>query len=141
MRVLVTAGNTQAPLDRVRCITNIFSGRTGTRIALIARERGHAVTLATSHPEVVGDLRPPAALLTDDWRLEHYRTFNDLRDLLDDALTGETYDAVLHTAAVSDYLAAGVYAPAPGTAFDSAAAAWTGDPRPRMEARDAEKVK
>ena len=32
MKILVTAGNTQVPIDRVRCITNIFSGRTGTRI-------------------------------------------------------------------------------------------------------------
>ena len=43
MRILVTAGNTQAPIDRVRCLTNIFSGRTGTRIALEARQHGHTV--------------------------------------------------------------------------------------------------
>ena len=47
LNVLVTAGNTQTPLDRVRAITNIFSGRTGTRIALEAHRRGHRVTLLT----------------------------------------------------------------------------------------------
>ena len=50
MNVLVTAGNTQAPIDRVRCVTNIFSGRTGAAIANAAWGRGHAVTLATSNP-------------------------------------------------------------------------------------------
>ena len=53
MNVLVTAGNTQTPIDRVRCITNIFTGRTGARIAVEAHRRGHAVTLVTSHPRVV----------------------------------------------------------------------------------------
>ncbi|HVL11743.1 MAG TPA: phosphopantothenoylcysteine decarboxylase, partial [Gemmata sp.] len=53
MNVLVTAGNTQTPVDRVRCITNIFSGRTGGQIAARAYDRGHAVTLLTSHPEVI----------------------------------------------------------------------------------------
>ena len=56
MRILVTAGNTQAPVDRVRCLTNIFSGRTGTRIALEARQNGHTVGLLTSHPDAVSQL-------------------------------------------------------------------------------------
>ena len=53
MKILVTAGNTQTVIDRVRCITNVFSGRTGAQIAAEAFERGHAVTLVTSHPEVL----------------------------------------------------------------------------------------
>ena len=32
MNLLVTAGNTQAPIDRVRCVTNVFSGRTGAQV-------------------------------------------------------------------------------------------------------------
>jgi phosphopantothenate-cysteine ligase/phosphopantothenoylcysteine decarboxylase/phosphopantothenate--cysteine ligase len=52
MHILVTAGNTQAPIDDVRCITNIFTGHTGTRIALAAYSRGHSITLLTSHPEL-----------------------------------------------------------------------------------------
>ncbi|MFO0803298.1 MAG: phosphopantothenoylcysteine decarboxylase [Gemmataceae bacterium] len=45
MKVLVTAGNTQSPLDRVRCITNIFSGRTGLRSRPL---RGSAATPSRS---------------------------------------------------------------------------------------------
>ncbi len=53
MNLLVTAGNTLVPIDRVRAITNVFTGRTGASIARCAWERGHTVTLLTSHPEVV----------------------------------------------------------------------------------------
>ena len=48
MRLLVTAGNTQVQIDRVRSITNIFTGKTGGRIALVAHAAGHSVTLLTS---------------------------------------------------------------------------------------------
>jgi phosphopantothenate-cysteine ligase/phosphopantothenoylcysteine decarboxylase/phosphopantothenate--cysteine ligase len=106
MQVLVTAGNTQAPIDRVRCITNIFTGRTGAAIAGRARDRGYTVTLLTSHPEMI---TAPAAGLT----IRRYRTFHDLHSLMAECLRGGAYDAVVHCAAVSDYLAAGVY-PAPG---------------------------
>ena len=53
MNLLVTAGNTHAPIDRVRVITNVFSGRTGAAIARAAVGRGHRATLLTSHPETI----------------------------------------------------------------------------------------
>ena len=62
MNVLVTAGNTQTPVDRVRVITNIFTGRTGATIAAAAFDRGHRVTLLTSHPKVLTDI--PSARTT-----------------------------------------------------------------------------
>jgi phosphopantothenate-cysteine ligase/phosphopantothenoylcysteine decarboxylase/phosphopantothenate--cysteine ligase len=103
MHLLVTAGNTQAPIDRVRCITNVFTGRTGAAIALRASERGHTVTLLTSHPETV-DPQP-----TERWALQKFRTFDDLRTLMADRIKGGRFDAVVHCAAVSDYLSGGVY--------------------------------
>src|SRR5260370_4679187 len=57
MNLLVTAGNTKVLIDRVRCITNIFTGRTGAAIALHAHERGHDVTLLTSRPEAVAEMQ------------------------------------------------------------------------------------
>ncbi|MFO0808008.1 MAG: phosphopantothenoylcysteine decarboxylase [Gemmataceae bacterium] len=104
MRILVTAGNTQTPIDRVRCITNVFSGRTGTAIALKAAERGHVVTLLTSHPDLAYgaslDVRP-------------YRTYAELRDLMAKAIPGGGFAAVIHAAAVSDYELGGVFVPGP----------------------------
>src|SRR6516164_8976530 len=112
MNVLVTAGNTQTPIDRVRCITNVFSGRTGARIAAAAA-RGHRVTLLTSHPEALGG---DAGV-----RVRPYRTFDDLDALMAEEITSGRYDAVVHAAAVSDYHVAGVFAGCGGRLEDAAA--------------------
>jgi phosphopantothenate-cysteine ligase/phosphopantothenoylcysteine decarboxylase/phosphopantothenate--cysteine ligase len=101
MRILITAGNTQAPIDRVRCITNIFTGRTGAGIAIRAAERGHAVTLLTSHPET--------ANANPNLTVQPYRTFDELRSLMASQIVGGSFESVVHCAAVSDYIAAGVY--------------------------------
>ncbi len=102
MRLLITAGNTRTPIDRVRCLTNIFTGRTGARIAVEARARGHAVTLLTSHPDTV------AAEL--GLVVAPYSTFDDLHGLMAEAVPTGKFDAIIHSAAVSDYALAGVYA-------------------------------
>src|SRR5258708_3822678 len=124
MNILVTAGNTQTPIDRVRCITNVFTGRTGAHIALEAHRRGHAVTLLTSHPEVVRDLSPdfkPDAR----WTVRPYRTFHDLHEAMVEWVPGSRFDGLIHAAAVSDYHLAGTYAPVTGAHFDPMTAAWT----------------
>ena len=110
MRIFVTTGNTQVRIDRVRCITNIFTGRTGAAIAMEAHRRGHHVTLATSHSEVVAalDVGP------DRWRCLPYVTFADLEALMLEGIGRAQPDAVVHCAAVSDYVPAGIYAPAAG---------------------------
>jgi phosphopantothenoylcysteine synthetase/decarboxylase len=139
MNVLVTAGNTQVPIDRVRCITNIFTGRTGAQVALRAHERGHTVTLLTSHPDVVTELHG-GPLTSERWAVLPYRTFDELHELLRGAVQPGGLDAVLHSAAVSDYLAGGIYAPAPDTRFDPDSGRWDGSP-PTMIDRAAGKVK
>jgi len=142
MKILITAGNTVVPIDKVRCITNIFTGRTGASIAVTAQRRGHEVVLLTSHPDAATDLfggTPPS----DGWRMFTFSTFEDLQQLMADHVRGGGLDAVIHCAAVSDYQAAGVYAPAAGTRFDSSTARWsaTGKNPPRLEDRAAGKVK
>jgi phosphopantothenoylcysteine synthetase/decarboxylase len=117
MNILVTAGNTLVPIDRVRCLTNVFTGRTGARLALHGQERGHTVTLLTSHPE--GIIAPPA----ERWAAYSYRTFEDLHTLMEGQVRRRP-DAVVHSAAVSDYLAGGVFAPAAGTRFRPATGHW-----------------
>lgn len=112
MRILVTAGNTQTPIDQVRCITNIFTGRTGTWLALTGYRRGHEVSLLTSHPEVVQQIGEPPPSPGMRWQVLPYRTFDDLQELLRRALEQREwggFDAVIHCAAVSDYAVQGVY--------------------------------
>jgi phosphopantothenoylcysteine synthetase/decarboxylase len=123
MHVLVTAGNTLVPIDRVRCLTNIFSGRTGASISLEAYGRGHRVTLLTSHPDGSAPAKPDAGR----WSLVSYRTFEDLRQAMTAALLNDTPDVLVHSAAVSDYLAAGVYAPDSRTRFRPADCRWVAD--------------
>ena len=107
MHILVTAGNTLAMIDKVRCITNVFTGRTGAGIALEAHARGHRVTLLTSHPDALGEETPTGLW----WNLVRYKTFEDLRDRMAELIPTGEFDAVVHCAAVSDYLSAGVYGP------------------------------
>lgn len=136
MNVLVTAGNTLVPIDRVRCITNIFSGRTGAAIARCAWERGHTVTLLTSHPDIVD------APHSERWAMLPYRTFEDLQNLMIGLVQGSRLDAIVHCAAVSDYLAGGIYAPAEGTRFCSETGRWESEAdAPELVDRAAGKVK
>ena len=141
MNFLITAGNTQVPIDRVRCLTNIFTGRTGASIALAACQRGHQVTLLTSHPETVGGTMAP-----DCWagkgKVISYRTFDDLQLAMATLIPTGGFDAILHAAAVSDYLAAGVYALGPGTSFHPDDRVWHNESgQPALVDRSAGKVK
>ncbi len=143
MNLLVTAGNTLAPIDRVRGLTNVFTGRTGAAVALHAFERGHRVVLLTSRPDAVAALR--ASDVEPDERLSQikYNTFDELNRLMEKQVCDGRFDAVVHSAAISDYLPAGIYSPADGTRFSPDDGFWTGpaDELPRLADRAAGKVK
>ncbi len=109
MNILVTAGNTQTPIDRVRCITNTFSGRTGAKIAARAFDRGHSVTFITSHPEVLDTIESHRPRATPEWRLRTFRTFEDLESAMLEEIPGGKFEVVIHAAAVSDYHVGGVF--------------------------------
>lgn len=143
LRILVTAGNTITPIDRVRVITNIFTGRTGARIALHGHELGHAVELLTSHPEVVAEL--PGERLPAGRRcvVHAYRTFEELHELMARRVREGNFDALIHSAAVSDYQPGGVFAPDRCTRFSVERGVWesTVQSPPRLVDRSAAKVK
>lgn len=124
MKILITAGNTLVPIDRVRCITNIFTGRTGARIALEAIERGHEMELLTSRPETVDELGGIPRNTKTCWGLCRCETFEALELALQKNLATGRFDALIHCAAVNDFRAAGIYTPAPTTNFDSKTQSW-----------------
>ncbi|MFC1598459.1 phosphopantothenoylcysteine decarboxylase [Patescibacteria group bacterium] len=101
-KVLVTAGSTQTQIDQVRVISNIFKGTTGTRIAQYFCQQGAQVKLLTSNPDLV----------TYGCKLNHikYKTFAELRALMEKEITRQEYDVIIHSAAVSDYECTGVMA-------------------------------
>jgi phosphopantothenoylcysteine synthetase/decarboxylase len=121
MKILVTAGNTQTPIDQVRCITNIFTGRTGGAIAAEAARRGHDVVVLTSHPEAIDPGAKVNVLV--------YRTFDDLEQVMAEAIPEGDFDAIIHVAAISDYRLAGTYALAEGTQFNAEDGTFRGVPQ------------
>ena len=142
MKVLVTAGNTPVPIDKVRVLTNVFTGRTGALIALEAHRREHDVTLITSHPDVVDQLVSGDQDLSKRWNVIVHRTFDDFAAQLQQQIQGRTLDAVVHSAAVSDYRVKGIYAPAPETSFDPSTGEWKHPTSsPTLVDRQAGKVK
>lgn len=95
-RVLVTAGSTAVMIDKVRCITNIFKGRTGNTIAHYLQKTGkYEVDLITSNNEMVP---PPSTHQTFK-----YKTYDELYNTMESLMTTWQYDVIIHSAAVSDY--------------------------------------
>lgn len=141
MKCLVTAGNTQVMLDQVRCITNIFSGKTGTRIALELQKRGHEVVLLTSTPDRLDTTAShgnPGSSIT----VKTYRTYDQLASLMKSEITNRSFHAVIHSAAVSDFLAGGIYTPQKGSSFSEKQLQWEAEAgKPQMRDVAAGKVK
>ena len=103
LRVLVTAGPTWTPVDRVRVLTSVFSGETGLRLARHFQGLGADVTL------LMGPGR--AKYTTDDWtsmRIHQFFYFEELKDLLETECSLHRWDLILHSSAVSDFTAAEV---------------------------------
>jgi phosphopantothenate---cysteine ligase (CTP) len=95
MECVVTAGPTAEALDRVRCLTNISTGRLGVELANHLTRKGHAVTLlrgerATWAGKVVGA------------QTETFHSTSDLRRLVR-KMGRRKVAAVFHAAAVSDF--------------------------------------
>ncbi len=94
MRVLITSGATREPIDSVRFISNISTGKMGALIADYLAQQGIDVTLVCGQ----GSERPKAEVNTTE-----YASFRDLDNTLRQKLGSSRYDAVIHAAAVSDF--------------------------------------
>jgi phosphopantothenoylcysteine decarboxylase/phosphopantothenate--cysteine ligase len=96
-RVLITSGGTKVPIDGVRSITNTSTGATGATLANHFAGAGYDVTLLHAGDAILPELSG------DSMTLRAFTTFDDLADALDELLTGGSFDAIIHLAAVSDY--------------------------------------
>lgn len=97
MRVLVTAGGTSEPIDRVRKITNMATGRLGSLIAEgFAKEKGAQVTYLCTR-----DAYRPASIMEQTYTIG---SVLELEETLIRLLHNGHYDAVVHSMAVSDYM-------------------------------------
>ncbi len=106
VKVLITGGGSEEPIDTVRSVCNFSTGRTSALLADFFYSGGFAVTLLTS----VRGVKPQVAAEKDEGRftLRTYRTYKELSDALCEECRAGAYDAVIHAAAVSDYSVATV---------------------------------
>ena len=91
-RILVTAGPTYEPIDAVRGITNLSSGRMGYAVARAAREAGGRVTLISGRT----GLEPPS-----DVSLVGVVTAQEMHDAVMERIAQT--DILIAVAAVADY--------------------------------------
>lgn len=91
-RVLVTAGPTQEPIDPVRVLTNVSSGKMGYAVARAAKEAGAEVTLISGP---VALATPPGVARID------VRTAEEMFEAVKKAV--KRSDVFISVAAVADY--------------------------------------
>lgn len=94
MKILITGGATQEPIDQVRIITNKSSGRTAATIADTFLEQGSDVTYVHGMNAILPH-RPCTRI--------PFQTHAQLDETLTTLLASEKFDGVIHLAAVSDY--------------------------------------
>lgn len=101
-KILVTAGPVWVPLDSVRILTNRFTGRTGYGIARFLAVNGYDVDLQLG----------PSSLIVrshDNMNVERFTYFAELHNNVIAALKRKRYAAIVHSAAVADYLPENIY--------------------------------
>lgn len=93
-KVMVTFGGTQEPIDGVRVLSNVSSGRTGAQMTDALSALGYEVTAICAE----NSARPKY-----DCTLKKFTNFETLKQIMTSELKENAYDAVIHLAAVSDY--------------------------------------
>ena len=97
INVLITAGGTAEPIDRVRFITNFGTGKLGCLVAERLSEYDNVDTIFHVHSR--GAYRPVSDKVVD----VQIGSAEDLAEMAEKLAKTEKIDAVVHSMAVSDY--------------------------------------
>ena len=97
-KILITAGSTWIPIDKVRVITNIFKGRLGIIIAKEAIKRKAKVTLLLG-PGLISFSQK----ISSHIKVVRFKFFKELFKLMKKEISSKKYDVVIHSAAVGDF--------------------------------------
>jgi len=93
MKILVTGGGSEEPIDNVRAICNFSTGRTSAFLADLFAEQGNEVT----------EIAAQKAIKPKNAKVLTYRTFAQLAEVLEKECRCGNYDLIVHAAAVSDF--------------------------------------
>ncbi len=96
MRILITGGGCREYIDSVRVVTNSSTGRTSAELSDELSLRGNEVTLITAESAI----KPAGSSI----KMIFYQTGEELAEAVKKELTSKPYDAVIHAAAVSDFV-------------------------------------
>ncbi len=99
LRVLITSGGTQEPIDNVRAITNLSTGETGAKIVETLARAGHLVHWLRARSSVT----TVDATVQNQIELHVFTSAADLLTQMQNLLGENTYDILIHAAAISDY--------------------------------------
>jgi phosphopantothenoylcysteine decarboxylase / phosphopantothenate---cysteine ligase len=93
--VLITAGATRESIDGVRFVTNLSTGNTAAAIAEHLSALGYNITYLHGTNTKIPKNKSDKIQFSD---------FDNLHNVISDLLSRNHYDAVIHLAAVSDYM-------------------------------------
>lgn len=94
VRILITAGGTSEAIDDVRVITNRSTGKTSAALADALIESGFKVSFLHSKNSAQPQF---------ECEKQSFESFQDLENSLKHQLSTQTFNFIIHAAAVSDY--------------------------------------
>lgn len=100
LKVLVTAGDTYEPVDEVRRLTHMATGRLGSLIADAFAKQGAQVTFLCGERSMRTECKMEKTVVITG--------VMELQSAMKELLTDTAYDAVIHSMAVSDYTVRGL---------------------------------
>jgi phosphopantothenoylcysteine synthetase/decarboxylase len=95
LKILLTSGGCEEPVDGVRFLTNFSTGKTGANLASALHRAGHNVFLLAGNRT---ELPPEPSI-----RKGRFSSYDDLSELLFAELKNGGYGCVIMAAAVSDF--------------------------------------
>jgi len=96
-KILITSGPVWVPIDKVRVITSVFGGKLGVIMAETAQKMGADVLLMMGPGRTeIGEGENLKAL--------KFKYFDELFSLMKKEISSKKYDAIIHSAAVPDYV-------------------------------------
>jgi phosphopantothenoylcysteine decarboxylase/phosphopantothenate--cysteine ligase len=93
--ILITSGGTQEPIDSMRVLTNLSTGKTASRLADYLYGLGFQVSVLAAKNSIKPRFR--------EIPIYTYQSFTDLNIKLKSLVSKNEYGAVIHAAAVSDF--------------------------------------